>query len=158
MLRKLPASQMRHVSEMNHDEAPKLLLKSARLNVSSTNYQAQVFSHRCRTWISCPCNRSSRGVHREWRMLSEWLLEHLQRTSLVFVGEWSLQKSFGKWSSGLCYMKPIIRCDRSTGPGRRKRSFASGSTSCTADCASISILPQRRYHERYIPICCRECQ
>ncbi|KAL8831591.1 MAG: hypothetical protein Q9170_005232 [Blastenia crenularia] len=41
MLRRLPASQVRQVSEMNHDEALELLLKSARLDVSSTNDQAQ---------------------------------------------------------------------------------------------------------------------
>ncbi|KAI4139001.1 MAG: hypothetical protein LQ341_004411 [Variospora aurantia] len=41
MLRRLPASQTLHVSELDYDEAPELLLKSARLNVSSTDYRAQ---------------------------------------------------------------------------------------------------------------------
>ncbi|KAI4098876.1 MAG: hypothetical protein L6R37_006269, partial [Teloschistes peruensis] len=44
MLRRLPVSQMRHVSEMNYDEAPELLLKSARLNVSSTDYRTQALA------------------------------------------------------------------------------------------------------------------
>ncbi|KAL8939769.1 MAG: hypothetical protein Q9211_002587 [Gyalolechia sp. 1 TL-2023] len=44
MLRRLPASQIRHVSEMNHDEAPELLLKSARLNVLSEDYQQQALA------------------------------------------------------------------------------------------------------------------
>ncbi|KAL9004634.1 MAG: hypothetical protein Q9188_002561, partial [Gyalolechia gomerana] len=44
MLRRLPASQIRHVSEMNHDEAPELLLKSARLNVSIKDHQAQALA------------------------------------------------------------------------------------------------------------------
>ncbi|KAL9611396.1 MAG: hypothetical protein Q9167_003937 [Letrouitia subvulpina] len=44
MLRRLPTSQMRHVSEMTYDEAPELLLKSARLNVSSTDYRAQALA------------------------------------------------------------------------------------------------------------------
>ncbi|KAL9017793.1 MAG: hypothetical protein Q9185_004882 [Variospora sp. 1 TL-2023] len=41
MLRRLPASQTLHVSELDYDEAPELLLKSARLNVSSTDHRAQ---------------------------------------------------------------------------------------------------------------------
>ena len=44
MLRRLSASQIRHVSEMNHDEAPELLLKSARLIASSTDYRAQALT------------------------------------------------------------------------------------------------------------------
>ena len=39
MLRRLLASQMRHVAEMNHVEALELLSKSARLDISSEKYQ-----------------------------------------------------------------------------------------------------------------------
>ncbi|KAI4166730.1 MAG: hypothetical protein LQ343_007804 [Gyalolechia ehrenbergii] len=44
LLRRLPASQIGHVSEMNHNEAPELLLKSARLNVSIKDHQAQALA------------------------------------------------------------------------------------------------------------------
>jgi len=41
MLRRLPASQTRHVAEMDHNEARALLLTSARLNISLEDYQEQ---------------------------------------------------------------------------------------------------------------------
>ena len=41
MLRRLPASQTRHVAEMDHDKASALLSKSACLNISSEDYQEQ---------------------------------------------------------------------------------------------------------------------
>ena len=44
MLRRLPTSQMRCVSGLNDEEAPELLLKSARLNASSKGYQEQALA------------------------------------------------------------------------------------------------------------------
>ncbi len=41
MLRRLPGSQMRCVSEMNEDEASEHLLKSAHLDMSSISYKKQ---------------------------------------------------------------------------------------------------------------------
>lgn len=41
MLRRLFAFQTRQVAKMNYDKASKLLLKFARLNISSKNYQKQ---------------------------------------------------------------------------------------------------------------------
>ena len=44
MLRRLPASQIRHVAEMDHEEAPDLLLKSARLYISPNDHQKQALA------------------------------------------------------------------------------------------------------------------
>ncbi|KAL8741601.1 MAG: hypothetical protein Q9190_005811 [Brigantiaea leucoxantha] len=44
MLRRLPVSQMRHVSEMDYEEALELLLKSAHLEKSSKDYQVQALA------------------------------------------------------------------------------------------------------------------